>query len=536
MNPTNENLRHLHWISPFFDAISQIRQFILPGILAVLGAAQGNRFWLIVSLFFLVPSIFMSLFRYFTLRYSIRDSQLVVSQGLIFRSVRTVPVERIQNIDFVQNVLHRLLGVAEVRVETAGGSGPEATLRVLSLEQIEQLRAEIFDLKKSQAIVDRPVDPQTIDATIAEVGTLTESVPGVRETVTEPSNTPLLEIPVSWLIRAGIADNRGLLILGIVASIAFQGDWYEKIDFKWLQWLRPVEASRFQLVLVGILATLAVLALLRVASAIWYVLRFYDYRLVRRGEDLQVSCGLLTRISATVPRRRIQLISIHRNLLMRWMNLSSIRIETAGNAANASDGSQKLSLSGRWFIPIVPDERVSELMSQLRSGLSWKEDQFDFEPLAPRAVTRKVRIAVVLSVALSLIVYCAVVAWSYQYDQPLARWLGWLVAPALLSLMVAKAIYETRSMGYARTEEGVVFRSGVLTRKTSMTFFEKIQVVATMQSPFDRRWKMAHLTVDTAAAGGAEHRIDIPMLDQTFALTEEANITRQAALHQPVFR
>ena len=63
-----------------------------------------------------------------------------------------MPVDRIQNVDLVQNPLHRMLRVAEVRVETASGTEPEATLRVLSMADVAKLRSEIF--ARRRAVVD----------------------------------------------------------------------------------------------------------------------------------------------------------------------------------------------------------------------------------------------------------------------------------------------------------------------------------------------------------------------------------------------
>ena len=51
----------------------------------------------------------------------------------MFRRVRHIPYSRIQNIDAVQNVLHRVLGVAEVNIETGGGDAAEAKMSVLPL-------------------------------------------------------------------------------------------------------------------------------------------------------------------------------------------------------------------------------------------------------------------------------------------------------------------------------------------------------------------------------------------------------------------
>ncbi len=60
---------------------------------------------------------------------------------------------------------------------------------------------------------------------------------------------------------------------------------------------------------------------------------------------------------------------------------------------------------------------------------------------------------------------------------------------------------------------GVVFRSGMLYRKCSLTFFDKIQGVRLSQSPFDRRWKMNTVEIDTAAAGPADHQIHVSMFE-----------------------
>ena len=62
----------------------------------------------------------------------------------IFRSERHIPYGRIQNIDALQNVFHRLLRVAEVRVETASGGEPEATMTVLPEGALAEMRHFVF--------------------------------------------------------------------------------------------------------------------------------------------------------------------------------------------------------------------------------------------------------------------------------------------------------------------------------------------------------------------------------------------------------
>ena len=101
----------------------------------------------------------------------------------------------------------------------------------------------------------------------------------------------------------------------------------------------------------------------------------------------------------------------------------------------------------------------------------------------------------------------------------------------LAPLLVWYAVKKSKAIRYARLENGIVYRSGIFTRKTSVTFFDKIQAASVSQSPFDRRWKMATLAIDTAAAGPADHQIIVKYLDQNFAKGEYRQIVDLAAHH-----
>ncbi len=274
----------------------------------------------------------------------------------------------------------------------------------------------------------------------------------------------------------------------------------------------------WQLWLTAIGATLVLLVLIRLLGIGWFVLRFFGYRLSRQGEDFKISCGLFTKVSATVPIRRIQFISIHRSLIMRWLGLASIRIETAGGAGKNAENATT-TVSKRWFIPVVPESEVAGLMSVIRPELDWVEDGFDWKPLAPRATSRFIRIGIVLSVLLIVVGIAASRPW------------GWLPGFVLSPGIILYWIKRSRSTKYARLHNGVIYRSGVFTKKTSITFFEKIQGASVSQSPFDRRWGMSTLSVDTAAAGPANHVISIRYLEAAFAAQEYEEILRLSSEH-----
>lgn len=515
----------LHPSSIFFEAAAQLRHYIIPAALGLAGAASGNSWGLSVAMFVFCLTVLFNLVRYLTLKYKIQDNELVVTEGLLFRRIRSVPIRRIQNIDFVQNVLHRIFDVAVVKIETASGSKPEATLRVITMAQVQQLRRAVFaqDAQAAQPLTEPPAG----SLPAGEPGTASPlAVPlATRQAAAEPKI--LWRIPSRLLFLAGLTSNRGLVLIGIAAGFFFQGDWTgdwqpQRISPDDFTQYVPAEVQSLDIFVQVGLGVLCLLILLRVVSVGWYFLRFYGYQLSLHGEDLRISCGLFTKVNATVPRDRIQFISIHRPLLMRPLGLATVRIETAGGGGNQNEDASA-TVSRRWFVPVIDAQAAMNLLPLLRPSIAWDEAQINWRGLAPRAGQRMLRQGIVLSLLAAIIGLAATQPW------------GFLAGLAVLPLAVLLSRKKAKARRYARTPWGIVFQSGILTKKLSISFLDRLQTVDYSQTFFDRRWNMATLRVDTAAAGPADHLIDIAYLDAGVALSEYDYLRVEAACQKPAF-
>ncbi len=102
---------------------------IVPMIAAIV-ASGGVLLWRPeLLLLVIVPSGIYAFIRQRVYNYRFTDGELIVRDGLLFRNLRKIPYERIHNVALVRNPLHRVLGVATVRIETAAGGKPEALLK-----------------------------------------------------------------------------------------------------------------------------------------------------------------------------------------------------------------------------------------------------------------------------------------------------------------------------------------------------------------------------------------------------------------------
>jgi putative membrane protein len=102
----------LHPVSIAFMFATAIRQFALPGLAALVTAGSAGWGWQPWMWFLLIPHTILALGRYLSFRYRYAPNEMVIRTGFFFRNERHIPYARIQNLDAVQNVFHRLLGVA----------------------------------------------------------------------------------------------------------------------------------------------------------------------------------------------------------------------------------------------------------------------------------------------------------------------------------------------------------------------------------------------------------------------------------------
>jgi putative membrane protein len=273
------------------------------------------------------------------------------------------------------------------------------------------------------------------------------------------------------------------------------------------------------------LALLLLLALLALSAA-WHVIRLHDYRLTRQAGGFRIECGLLTRRSATVPRERIQFLTVSESVLQRAMGRVAVRVETAG-------GGEEPAESRQWFAPLMRKADLPALLAEVHPALGEEfgrildrplsaSDQGGWRPLAPRALRRMLKPALLVAVALAT--GCALL---------FGPW-GALALPVLVPLAAWLVVREVRFTGYALTPYGIRFRSGALHRRWGVTFFECIQVASAAENPFDRRYGMASLRVDTAGSGASGQRIRVPYLPRE--TVRELRETLLAAAARAEFR
>jgi len=472
--------RRLHPLSILFNIGRQFGAIALPLVLIVVGRGTDEDRWNIYALVFLIPYTAIAVGRYLSLRYRYEDSDLVIRRGFIFRNQRHIPYSRIQNIDAVQNVVHRLAGVVDVKIQTGGGSEPEATLSVLTLADLDEMRRRVFATRRADA-----------DAEVAEAA---------------PADTAqeLLRLSPRELVVYGLVENRGLIVIGAALGLAWEmapsklveqyiGDQASRGLFHSLSRLVGAQTGPSWSALgLAVLGLVVFLLLTRIFSVIWALIRLHGFRLTQQGDDLRAEYGLLTRVTATIPRRRIQTITIRESLWHRMCGRAAVRVATAGGQ---DEQRERVAEQREWLAPIVLRDRVPDLLDRLLPRVDLRA--IDWKPVHPRAFRRALVRRLAGGVWLALL---AVLVLGTKG--------AWLFPMIALWAAVRAHLY-VKHLGWAITGDVVAFREGAFGRRTTVAPLVRIQVVELAESPFDRRTSMARVRVDTAGGG---HGVDVPYL------------------------
>lgn len=488
----------LHPSSVLFGLAAQAKNLAVPGLLVLFGANRAGAAWEPWLMLFLVPYTGFALVRYLSFRYRYEPNEIVIRTGLLFRNERHVPYARIQNLDAVQTIAHRLLGVVEVRVQTGGGNEPEVTLSVVPLAALEEMRRRVFEGRGGAPAAGEPeVDREGVPAASR----------GWRL---------ILRLPPRELLLAGFIENRGVVLIGaafgVLWELGFIDPLFERIfgeDASGRGIMRELAIAVFagaglslRRVAITLAAFAGVLVFIRLLSMVWAVVRLYGFQLTRDGNDLRAEFGLLTRISATIPLGRIQTLTIRQGPLHRLFDRVAVKVETAGgHGGEDREGVKSGDADRTWLAPIV---RPADLPAVLREVLPEVDvAALEWQGVHPRAFRRAFRSWLVFAVPIVLALSIVVQWWT----------------PLLLAAVVAWAYIDARQfvrhVGWAETGAVVVLRTGWIWRRTTVARFAKIQAVSLDESPFDRRHRMAVVAVDTA--GGGEDRVRIPFLGRDVA-------------------
>ncbi|MCB9877361.1 MAG: PH domain-containing protein [Planctomycetes bacterium] len=495
---------HLHPAVLLLRLLDAMRQVAAP---LLIGLAVQPWF-LVLALIAFVLQLGTAVARYLTLSYLLTEDELRIREGILHRQERRIPLDRIQDLGFESTLLRRGLGLVVVLVETASGRGVEARLDALSRADAEHLREVLLAARGVRAAAP------AVDAEHAAAAPGDGTGDATREPPASPTHEPEWYVhrstPGELLLR-GATDLRlgafvvtGFAALELADQLKLLSGAVGVLDTV-ERWLTSLSPALLGVVLMTFL--LAVLAFGVVTSTLGNLVQFHGFTLLLRGTVLQRRFGLLTTRQKTLPRARVQRVTIEQTWLRRLCGLAVVKADSAGGSRG--DGQDT---SGGWDV-VVPLTRLGTAHAILPALLPGIEnDSFTWHKGSPRLVLRMALVGVLWAAVATPLLW-------WRFGPIGAAGLGFVPLWTVLGVLVY------RNLGWAAGDSFFALQHGVVGRTFASVPTAKVQAVVVRQSPLSQLLGLAELTV--FVAGGSPTRL--PDLTLADARQLSASLVERAA-------
>jgi putative membrane protein len=431
---------------------------------AALGFDGGTATIVALAVGITVLSLLTAGLSWWRFGYTDGPTAVVVTRGLLARSVRTVPNDRVRGVEVETPLLHRLFGLVRVRIDAAagGGAGSEEELLIDGVTRAEGDRLRIAVLTRRSAA----------------------PAAGTAEGTTEAAAEPVEEVFTRF-------DNRWLLYAPLVGSylavpLAAVGALFRLTDELPARFQPHVEGPDVVNTPVVVLAVVAALLLLALGSVVGAAVVNWGFRLARRGGSLVAVRGLVTRRHTELELDRIRGCTVAEGAGMRLVRATRVNALVTG----LGDASRRGQL-----LPLGPRTEAWALVRRLVA---------DPGPLRRHpAAARRRRLVRALAAGLAL---TAAGAGATALGGTWAL----LVPGVVLTLLgVPLGLGRYAALGHAAGPESLTVRSGWLVREQAVLERRAVVGWQVRQSFFQRRAGLATVVACVGAGNGGYAAIDL---------------------------
>jgi putative membrane protein len=302
----------------------------------------------VLAALIVLVAVFYTSWRFHTFR--ITGDDVEVRSGILFRTQRRAPLDRVQGVNLTRPMIARLLGMAKLEVVGAGADA-NVKLEYLSTANAEAVRADILRLASGRrlAMTAGPAAVRPVGRAAMLSQTVGREITGMIEGPEAPvaELESVVNIPVGRLVASHVLSMSTLgLIFAIIAIVigVSQG----------VTWL----LFGFVPAIIGF-------------GAYWLrsIVRSLRYAIAPTPDGVRITFGLFTTITEIVPPGRVHAVEVTQPILWRPAGWWAVRINRL-TGRSAADGSTDQFTTA---LPVGTAADVERVLRLLQPSLSDEE-------------------------------------------------------------------------------------------------------------------------------------------------------------------
>ena len=459
-------------VHPLVIIDTLIKGLKLNGILILLALKEQN--WKLNLLIFagILLLIVVGIFDYFLKSYEVRDGAFIYTTGIINKKVKNINLENIQSIDTSSNILYQSFDLLSVDINLVGD---KIKIRPLKKDVALFLIEILNKIRKSE------------ECTFLE------------EEKVEIAQKEILKLSVKDLAFYGLLRVRFFAALGLI--LAFN----DKIRdvFKYIlgneayfdKLLQENAKSVIGDIKVLILTIGIFMILVVIASIIHTIVKYYNFVLTTKENNLLCKYGLLNKKSLIIDIDRIQSVKLIYPLRYRFFGLAKLSVETLTNDVS-EDLSEKKST-----IDVLPLVKKDFARNFVKNNLSIDLEYYD--NVEGEKIQSKARIAM-YRWSLFNCSFLPLIAFAILYFVKIELKLEYIILGLFAfyfilvsySILVKNYMLKYNELSYDR----YYFKNTFMRQLTIITELIKVKKVGTINSRtnyFMKKRDLSHLAINS---------------------------------------
>jgi len=401
---------------------------------------------------------FYSIVAFFKYYFYLEDDKLIVLKGVFKKTKLEIPFDRIQSINFEQNLIHRMFNVIKLNMDTAGSAGSELQINALDQTLATALSDHILKHRSQQAI-----ETQT------------------EQTKVEPKRI-IFSLSIGQLMKVGITENHfrsGGLILFFVFWI-----WENLREIgmdvigRMEDYAPMAKTITTSLIIMSVLFVLFMVVSF-IVSLIRTVLKYFGLHMYRIGDGFIVESGLLNRREHAAKDHKIQVLSWSQNLLQKWTHIFELRLKQASSIA--VNDKKSLQVAGLAW------EDVLETKAYLL-----KDAVEELEHIELSGVNGYYRYRHMIYWTVFCVPIIAIAVYLQNFNVVVTS-----IAFYIYGLVSTQLSYKKKKFGIS--DKLVLLRGGIFGHSATMMELFKLQNIMIRRTPFQRRRGLGSLILFSAS-------------------------------------
>ncbi len=427
-------------------------------IIFFIRAKQAETFWAIgiILMLFLGFAIYSYLkYHAFTFYFDEQHNEFVVQHGIINKTKTVIQLHKIQQVNLKQTIIHQLVNVYQVNIDSAGSEEKEAIINAVSKEIAMALKSKLLDNEKLEITVD-PIEHNE-----------------EKETLINIDLTSLLKIGIT----SNYAKSIGLLLtffFTIYENLSQAGadDYVDGSNVKDF-FKNNTEVYSILLAIVFLFSIIFIINIIRT------VVKYFGFKIAKQKGSLNLSYGLLTTQNTILKPEKVQIVKITRNFFQKKLKILEVKIKQTSSEKTKNDKST-IEIPG-----------CNELERDQILQLLFDEMPIKGEKLNPniRKLLFSIFTLIIVPLAAYFIVGNLVSNIVFEYKS---------VAVVYTIFILIGLLFGFKNYNLFINNQHIIMQSGAWDVDNEIIKIEKIQAITTSQLFWHKSLNIGSLTIHTA--------------------------------------